>query len=194
MNGRLILAIDRSRLDWQMEGVDEGDPWQVPVLDRWSEAVAGFQAVVEAWLRRGDVPDLLRVAFGAVLLQPVASIEEGNQRLMQAVPGLPLKINNTSDALFQVNRPCESWSYAGQLRLNRLTKWSVATIQSFEISLPRMVPVSTGDEQCVFRVELDINTDATRGKPLDRSRLPELFGELVQLALGLATDGDVHEK
>jgi hypothetical protein len=137
---------------------------------------------------------MLRLAFGAALVIEVPNPASGYELLVRRyLSHLGLNTQDISDLVYQINRPRAAAAGVPGLRINRLTKWSVATYQIM------VVPVGPGPlelqprptEMYASNLELDINTDALRVDelPFD-SRVP-LFSELAASGLDIALHGDV---
>lgn len=190
--GRLMLALQPSRIDWTLVASSPSDPAPALLtLGSLSDAFTTF-GPVRAWLERADLPPVQRLAFGAVLHLPVPSSTAGYEALMRLVPGLPLDTPGITDVLFQVNRPRPSAAYtAAMLNVNRLTNWSVTVIRALSLEVSgKGLRSALGLEQMTCRLELDINTDAAFDGVLDRAQLLSVLDELVNLGLEIARMGD----
>lgn len=117
----------------------------------------------------------------------------GYQQLAAYLPFVQLDPHNSSDFLYQINRPRTAESVPG-LILNRLSRWSVTAQQELGIGIPLnpSQPMHTmiGREAYACRLELDINTDAKRTESLPHDSLGQLFMELVRLGKVIVSTGD----
>ena len=79
------------------------------------------------------------------------------------------------------------------LKLNRLSKWSVAATQGVLVSFTpsQIAAVPTSRQIYAGRLELDINTAPDFAGELDRGKLSQLFNELMELGTEIAEKGDV---
>ena len=157
-------------------------------LPAFEEALPTFQESAIRWLKLPDGPPLYRLAFGAVLLLPVDSLEFGYNKLDEYLPGVEVS-PNTSDFLYQINRARMSSALSG-LRLNRLSKWSCQRVHEMIISGDGAVSPPSPPDVFACRVELDMNS-VPLDSQLEKDNLPSLFRELVCLAKEIACGGDI---
>ena len=178
---KLVLGVELDRIDWLLLPEDQLAPNQVPSIGKPQEALASFSTLIESWLQRDDVPDVVRMAFGAVLHHPEVDHNAGYGRLPEYVPAeVDLE---TTDFLYQINQPKATETDIRDLIINRLSKWSVALLRV--VAVTPIGPQVTWPDVHTLRVELDINTAATFRGPLPRQRLVGVFRELV--AFGVET-------
>jgi hypothetical protein len=150
-----------------------------------------FVDLMTRWIENG--PEFTRIALGVVVHEPVPSREEGYRRLARYLPAVKIDPEGSSELFYQVNRPRKSQVIEG-LKVNRLSKWSVALSVPFSFSLlgpaqSQFGRVNEGETTC--RIELDINTDpAFSGSPRDLSS-PSLLGEFVELAGEIVSVGEI---
>lgn len=190
--GKLILNVQPIRVDWLFIPTfdQETNSPAVSHLATFQSAVTTFVGLAERWFN--ICPSLVRLAFGAVLDIPVTNRPDGYRRLMEFLPGIQLDADGSSDFLYQINRPRVS-RYAPTLRINRLSKWSVAMATSAQIVLgPRAIHYAVpGQEYLSARLELDINTAADFQEELSREQFAPLFLELIELGKEIAMRGDI---
>ncbi len=189
-DGKLTLKVDPIRIDWLFGSLDARmSELELPSVGRFSETCDMFVELMGHWFSMETCPSLRRLAFGAVLLNPVESREEGYRRLDPHLPKVSLDPEGTSDFAYQINRPRESGD--GTIMINRLSKWSVAALRfaTIEVStLPLHGPVV---EHFACRLQLDINTPPDLEVELSCEILPSLFLELVNLGKEIAEKGDL---
>ena len=158
INGRkVVLGIQPIRIDWLM----------VPNEEKGETTIGTFQDSLDLYLefmfRWFNLnPPLRRLAFGTILLLPVDSRKAGYELLGNYLPNVKLDPTNTSDFLYQINRPRNNLLEIPELQINRLTKWSVLKrgLVNFELSPNAQVAVFPSTESLACRLELDINTQA----------------------------------
>src|SRR5208282_50763 len=105
-------------------------------------------------------PPAIRLAYGAILLQPVDNRETGYLRLGELASAVKID-PKSEDFFYQINRPRESTTLKN-MRLNRLSKWSVALFQPmrFAFGFPQNQPAQPmvyshgGTPAMACRVEL----------------------------------------
>ncbi len=121
----LTLAIQPSRVDWYLtDHVEKGKPEGLKVAGPFPDSLNVFLPPMLRWLDMS--PPIQRLAFGAVLLQPVKDRQVGYERISSYLPAIRLDPQGSSDLLYQINRPRDSTSGVTGLRINRLSRWSVA--------------------------------------------------------------------
>ncbi len=132
---RLALQIQPGRIDWAVAPVvktEEEDP-SLPLLGPFTEVLASLTKLVTAWLPQA--PPIKRLAFGAVLVQPVENLRAGYVLIRKYVRGLDIDPENSSDFLYQINRPRQATTPIHGLRINRLSKWSVQLAQRVTVTV-----------------------------------------------------------
>ncbi len=187
----LVLSVQPVRVDWFLTPRYEGS---VPPETRWAgrfaDTLGVFDALMTRWL--GMCPALSRLAFGAVVFEPVRDKVAGYRRLAEYLPAVRLDPEGSYDFFYQINRPRNSTAIDG-LRINRLSRWSVAQFVQLRFTFSRQsiqsAPAGEGEQAC--RIELDISTAPEFASELPRPSLPQIFEELKTLATELAAQGDV---
>jgi len=188
----LELQRRTNRVDWILTPYVVPDQIIVglPSAGPFVESVETFKALIFPWL--ADIAWAKRLAFGAALLSNVPSIDAGHAELQQYLPGTHINLKGTRDFLLQLNRPRASTTHPS-LELNRLSKWSVASITgvSFGINsaLAKSEVKQTGSSIFAARLELDLSTPRLEGGPLDN--ILQLAEELTALASEISVRGDV---
>lgn len=193
---RLVLAREPKRTDWVwiVEASVAAPVKEFPGIGEFETVSKTFQTLVKTWLKR-DVP-LNRIAWGGVLVLPVANREDGYRTLSTFLPSLKIDPVGSSDLNYQINRPRTS-KVVDALRVNRLCKWSVALRQSVSIGLSispgtaEAVGGPTGPGLSACRLEFDINSDAARKEAFASGQVVPLFDEVAGWSSELATRGDV---
>lgn len=189
---RLILNVQpTTRIDW-VSTVQEDQSLEVGTLSTLGalpDAVNSFSEMIQRWFSLDSCPTVIRLAFGAVLVQAVESRQEGYHLLSQHY--LPFNIDNegASDFLYQINRPRESKSLP-RLGINRLSKWSVGVMRQLRFTMPPSLESDVWSHyHC--RLELDINTVPNPEVELAKEQLPGIFEELVTFGLEIAAEGEI---
>ena len=151
-----------------------------------------FVKAMQDWLR--EMPDLqpTRIAVGAVLLEEVTGHDEGYERICAYLP-FDFRSKGASDFTYRINRPRGTTLDIPELRINRLSTWSVAVVQNIAVTLssqsgPESRHIARGPYAC--RLELDVNTAPDYAGKLPKEQLPEIVQELSDLCLEIAREGD----
>jgi hypothetical protein len=192
--GNLKLNVAPGRIDWTFTVAIPEDPKTEPLLTLgdFDQTLDSFLPLASRWLEIQTLPRFQRIAFGAILLQPVEDRETGYRKLSQYLPSVKIDPVGSSDFSYRINRKRDSKSGVQGLKINRLTKWTVALHRFVRVPLGDTAGrVSALSEQHACRLELDINTVPEFQTDLDVSLLPRLFHELVDLGLEIANTGDV---
>lgn len=192
--GVLALNVNPARIDWLfMPKVDpEKFEGMMPTIGSFPDAVDLFLKLMQRWLTPPMCPPIQRLAFGAILLQPTANRASGYALLDGFLPALDVDPHKSSDLLYQINRPRQSTCGVRDLLINRVSKWSVMSIQFVGIPVITL-PVTTklGPESFACHAEFDINTDKDFQIELPKEQLAIIFQELVDLGKELARSGEI---
>ena len=200
----LRLQLAQGRVDWLQTPNQEPEN-QEPEISPWrtmgslESSLPAFIALLQPWLSRVDA-DFTRMAIGVVARRTVESRESGYRILSKYLP-FELPVGST-DFLYQLNRPRESRALGDGSLVNRLQKWSVVSLKRVELTLGQglgttgepgpsteVIRPTTLGHGC--RLELDINTAAEREEPLPKERRVDILEELAELALEIASKGDI---
>ena len=192
-NGRMVLAKQADRIDWHyLSNPDTNtDSLQLPIIGKLEEELNAFTDLANAWFVSSKMFAIKRLAFGAVLLRPVNSVEEGNSILADMLPNMNLK--GVRDFYYQVNRRRNS-KVAPGIEVNRLSKWNVYSGQLVTVAINPMqgqqVDTTTGLSNAC-RLELDINTFQETTDSLPSHSLSAIYDELVSMGLEISERGDI---
>ena len=191
-NGKFVLVTRPARVDWLLTIADahQMEERSIPTIGSLPQVLTTFRQLMLRWFALETCPALIRLAFGAVLFQPVDDRPTGYRRLAAYLPSVILDPEGASDFFYQINRPRASTSRIPGLSINRLAKWSVPLhgLAAFSAA-PATLTLSTPLTAC--RLELDINTAPDFQGELVRQQLPHVFHELVHLGEEIASEGDV---
>lgn len=194
LGGRLLLNVQPQRIDWNFTPVgprQDPDPG-LPTIGPLPTALPQFVDIMTRWLV--SAPAIQRLALGSVLLLPAADLQDGHRRLRDLLPALRIDAEGSSDLFYQINRPRLSRSGIPGLRMNRLSKWSVAVYQQVIVSLnsgrvgSQLVETQPA---VVCRLELDVNTMPSFEGDLPRERLSDIADEMADLSVEIALRGDI---
>ncbi len=193
MKGLLGLTIQSVRIDWNFLPKELSEPpaeIDDITLGKYPTVIESFTDLMDRWFSLDNIPSVVRLAFGALLLKPGESAAAVYRDLAQYMP-CQFDLENARDFAYRINRKRFSTGRIPGLQLNRLASWSALGIegQIAPIGTPRATkPVSTF---FASRLELDINTDANFDGVIERNRIKELFFELVRLGEEIALEGDI---
>jgi len=149
-----------------------------PVVDILPE----FTAITRSWLASTDI-GIKRIGFGLHALLSVPDRETAYRIVNDLVPSVSVDPADTSDLLYQINRPVVSQVLGNNINLNRLMKWSAARFQLAVIEATPTASINlSGVVQNYASLENDVNTPADRLEPIDKAVLGPIYDELVGLA------------
>lgn len=184
---KLSLGMNPTRIDWVFGGIEDDSP-----LGAFRDSLNAFQELMLRWLP--TCPPINRLAFGVIVRAPVENREAGYRQIATYLPHIQLDPVNSSDFLYQINRPRNSASGVNGLRINRLSKWSVGMFtvipMNFALS-PSRVEVYSAPQTFSCRVELDINTSQEFPGELSQALLPQILKELIDLGHEIIREGDI---
>jgi len=192
-NGRLALTILPNRIDWLFSPTSDEDKAEsgTPPRAPFDALLIEFREVVDRWLALQSCPKMQRLAFGAVLAQPVEDRQKGYVKLKEYLEKtVVLDAKGSSDFTYQINRPRKS-GVDGATEINRLSNWSVGIYFMTRVSLtPMPSTIHKGPESFACRLILDINTSADYKGEIAREKTGSMFHELVEAGKDIAQRGD----
>lgn len=182
-NGKLVLStqLELDRVDWLY--IPKESEFSIgsfkDVLDTFSE-------LMFRWIE--SAPSFKRMALGLILYMPAKSKNDANYSISKLLPDIKIDIENSSDFLYQINRPRKTTTGIADLNINRLMKWSVALTKRVVLSSDGASRFYTGDY--FAKLELDINTVADYKGLLPNKKTRLIYSEFVSLANEILTSGD----
>jgi hypothetical protein len=191
---RLVMQASGLRSDIVMQPAPEQvqTAAEYASLGRYSDAMAKFRPIVDRFLQKRA--DVVRIAFGSVLLQGAQSVQDGKVRLLKFLPAVKIKrADDVDDVLFQINRRRKSKANSVKnFYINRLAKWSAVQILPAYLRIEGQgISVVHRPLSNVLRLELDMNTPSDWNKPLPKLKLQSLFRELCDSAIEISEKGDI---
>jgi len=152
----------------------------------FNEGLQSFSGLVIPWLGKIDA-EILRIAFGAVLLYPAKDRTAAYEIIGRYVPSLKVDPAGSRELLYRINRPKVG---ADGLELNRITAWAAIVARTAVIAGSSTAQLAAQD---FASLELDHSTPALLEHPLNNARLVAIFNELVALGTGNAAQGEIPE-
>jgi len=191
-NGQMTLSVSPGRIDWLLNPKPPAEPEEsfFKAVGLFVEASEPFVELVQKWFGVATCPQLQRIAFGAVLLQPAENKIAAYREIDLYLPSVTLDSEHSSQFSYQINRPRPSDVH--DVQVNRLCKWSVATMGFTTImpagEQPKIFPSPQVFHAC--RLELDINTDQSFDGEFTPDQGRKIFRELMELGTEIASEGD----
>lgn len=192
--GRLVIEISPNKINFRIMPSRE----QVATssgfitIGKFEQILGQFTKLTNRWLTLSSCPDIQRIAFGAVLIYPVDSKATGYRQLAAYLPSVTIDPEHSADLLYQINRTRDSATGIQNLKINRLSKWSVAQISVGDLVVEpsRISYHGMPQSYSACRLELDINTNTERREQLPREIIPNVWQELLDLGREIVIDGD----
>jgi len=171
----------------QSSGVP-AQPESLPTMGPWEQVRDRFVDFTSAWIEGKKFP-VTRIAFGAVLLYPVATRVASYEGLRDLLSSVTVDPEVMRELTYRINWPTKSSVVAG-LHANRITSWSAVNIVQANLEFaPR--PTATASLQgYAIRLEIDNSTDEMRSDPFDQSQVIAIYRELVSFASENAAKGE----
>jgi hypothetical protein len=192
-DGEFILRIEPFRIDWIFRVIKDQDENIKSSLGIFKDVVNSFLLLMEKWFLMDKLPTLQRIAFGAVIFQPVENRKSGYERLSKYLSeSVRLDPDSSSDFIYQINRPRKSKLKIPDLSINRLTRWSVQKYRLVGIAIEsESKTIYEGQENFTCRLELDINTIPNSATNFDVDKYKNIFKELTNLGIEISEKGDI---
>ncbi len=196
--GKLVLDDQVNRVDWRyLVDKENSEPGEIPKLDSFTASVDPFIDLILRWLQCASCPSINRLAFGAVLLLPVSDLHEGYRQLSSYLP-FKIPTKNSSDFIYQINRSRNSVSGVADLRINRLSRWSMAAFywvrNQLFVGQDSVMQRFPGIQELACHLTLDINTVPDPEMVLPQEKLANIFRELSSMANEIIEKGISHEE
>lgn len=161
-----------------------------PTLGSLVQIKGQFIQMMNDWLTSEAVPETNRIALGSISVILNQNKAAAYKQLSTFLPHLEIDIENSTDLLYQINRPIRSTAESS-LIINRLSKWRA--IRLVQIGFQLMEKLEQVEDIRNFvgnQLELDINTSQHNKKPLSKEKLVPLLEEFSRLANQISTEGD----
>lgn len=188
-DGKLRLVNNPIRIDWLYTLPDNSEDRQW--IGPWDSTIDQFIKPLYQWLAKS--PKVNRFALGVVSLIPVSDRVTGYKVLAKYLPNINLDPEGSSDLSYQINRPRKSIIDIPGLKINRLSKWSVASygFTSFQVNpvTPTLIQPLLDNFSC--RLELDINTPSKYEGEIPVEKYKDVYSELAALAKEISIKGDI---
>jgi len=185
----LQLQPREGRIDWVLKSDESPDVTPASFPD----IASVFLTLMNVFLGRKDVPPVIRMAFGAIVLLPVSSVEEGYSTISNYL-NFDLDGSSSSDFMYQINRKRASKANPNSMG-NRLTKWSVGKVTKHSLAIADEGLVSLQDPEITSvacRLTLDINTVPHGDAVLSSDRYEPILWELFDWGREIIRQGDIE--
>jgi hypothetical protein len=190
-DGQVIIASEFSRIDliYSIKPTTLVETDAILNLGPFVSVIEQFSPLANSLINKGNLPNIKRIALGSILLDPVENRIAGYKKISGFLHHLKIDQENSSDLSYQINHPrvCEVQEI--NLKINRLSKWSVAKRIRSQFEIGQSMQIMSELYAC--RVELDISTAAENQEAIPFQILSEFFTKLVTIGLEIAEKGDI---
>ena len=159
---------------------------EIPTIGEAGPCLTRLCGIAKSAIR--SLPELSRIAVGAIVILPVSSRENGYAQLGAYLPAVVLDPVGSTDFGYQINRRRDSTTIR-ELPINRVGKWSVMSTRALSFLERGAVIGERRGYAC--RLELDINTAPENTTAIAPQALPDLIEECRGLLLEIVEKGDV---
>lgn len=181
---KLLLDITPGRIDLKFSADFKNTPEseELATLGDIDSNLSVFSKLADSMFKNNRFPEIKRLAFGIVLINPVESLEEGYKELKEMLQdSITINFEDTSDFLFQFNKKVHHTLDDEDLILNKLRRHSVQKWSFIQFVNDIQTNNFTNKDLFATRLELDINSAAERIKPISKESLGSLYNKLVEL-------------
>lgn len=189
--GSLVHKSDPLRIDWILSPSQEKQTTEpFPTLGSLFEKKDQFIKIMSDWLSSDAVPETNRIAIGSVSIIVKDNRASAYKLLSTLLHHITIDIENSTDFLYQINRPIQS-TIETNLMINRLSKWSAVRVMGLRLLVGEKPEVIQDDRDHVAaRLELDINTHQSNKKIFSKENLLPIIQELSNFGSQISTEGD----
>ena len=194
--GLLNLQLQAGRIDWNYSSNDErvtnlSSPAGNPI-GTISDAIFIFLPLMQSWLELLGSISINRLAFGAIVTQKTEDKKESYQKLSEYLHDIRIDVDNSTDFLYQINRPRKMIVDDKEIFINRLMKWVAIRAMAAQFSLYDDKLFQQPVEKNNFiLVELDINSSQENQEILENLNFANLLGDFSNMAIEILTEGDI---
>lgn len=186
----LLLKIELTRVDWILSSSNKQGMEEFPHLGDTDQAFEAFLGVTNKWFENEQLPKIKRLAFGSRFQRKVDARINGYDELDNYLHFSDLDTKNSSDFLYQINRPRPS-KIINKISINRLSKWHVVNAKLLAIDISGTQQGSVAADIYATTLDLDLSSDAENDSELPKNKLKKLFKELISLAKEIGEKGDI---
>lgn len=166
----------------------------LPNLEGWAVAdvLPDFLSITRPWLVSAEF-EIKRIGFGLNAVLSASDRISSYKILRDIINSANVDPENTSDLIYQINRPLPSKSMGDQVRLNRVMKWHAPRFGSVRFQIISGEPsAAAGPNEAYFAcLESDTNTPADLPRHLDHALIGAIYDELVDLAWKTLEFGEI---
>ncbi len=160
----------------------------IPTIGEFPEVTGEFLEIANSWLKQIGVSKFNRIAFGAEVIKPVGSVEEGYKVISSIMP-FEVSSKDSSDFRLQINKHTKYKVDAKrELKINRLTTFDVPR-RTLQLVAPNQIAASFEYPETVFsHVVMDVNIAPDQGD-FDVKESYSIFADLVAFGKDIISKG-----
>jgi hypothetical protein len=194
--GQLTLRIHPFGVDWLFGSIPNPFSSIFPSLGQFPEPLNPFIELINRWLENS--PNLQRMAFGATLLLHCESLEKFYEEISKYLFSSRFSFDNATQFNYTINRPRESTCSIPDLKINRLSVWSLVRLSKAQAAInpgilnPGILSLPPSEISLAIRLQLDINTYPDFQGFLPPEKKDLIFEELIKLGQEIILKGDIQ--
>lgn len=186
----LLLKVELTRVDWILSSSNKQGMDEFPKLGDTDQAFDAFLGVSNKWFENKQLPKIKRLAFGSRFQREVEARSNGYDELDNYLHFNDLDTKNSSEFLYQINRPRQS-KIIKERYINRLSKWHVVNAKIMAMDTSGTLQASIAADIYATTLDLDLSSDAENNSELPKNKLSKLFEELITLGKEIGEEGDI---
>ena len=186
----LLLKVELTRVDWILSSSNKQGMGEFPNLGDADQAFDAFLGVSNKWFESEQLPKIKRLAFGSRFQREVDARSNGYDELDNYLHFNDLDTKNSSDFLYQINRPRQS-KIIKERYINRISKWHVVNAKLLAMDTSGTYQGSIASDIYATTLDLDLSLDADNNSELPKNKLTKLFEELITLGKEIGEEGDI---
>lgn len=179
-DGQLVVKLESQRLDWSWRAATfEGQDGQTTAKTT-ADPSSDFAGLCRAFLATN--PPAIRMAVGALVSRNAQTIVEANTFMLAMESRLTFDPSAIEDCVLRMNTPTSvSLKVGEQLRVNVIRKLDVATWHKVSVDPAAPDMLNKVAEGKALRLDLDINSDASRSLLFSSEETKSLHEHLLKL-------------
>lgn len=190
------LSVSPNKVEWRQSSqlqIEDERAQGIRSLGAFDVVIESFASIAKKWLELA-VP-LKRIAFGAVLMNPMPDIAASYKDLEDILSNRNLDLaDGARDLVFRINRRRSAkLTSGGQILINRLQTWRCVTVSIVPFGIDSQGITGMPGEVALVatQVDLDINTAADRSEELGAADVVPLLDTLCSFGREIAEKGDI---
>lgn len=186
-NKKLSLFVSPVKIDLTINPKESVDliTASLMTIGTYDEAVTEINNLSEIWFKQENFPPIRRIAFGIDLINKVNSRDDAYKAISQFLP-FRVDAKISSDFKYQINNFTTS-KIIESLKINRLTEFNTIKLNLRLVIADQPSQMFEDTHYC--RLVLDINTDESFLKELNKDKILGLYQELVSHAEKITKEG-----